>query len=620
LRRLEEGWRWSLAGWLVVLRGWGQQQLKAALPAEYSGVAIALLLGEGSTMTSADWEKYIRTGVIHVLAISGQHLVVLAAFLWAGLRLAGVRRLRGAWLVAFFLLGYALLAGGRPPVMRSAVTVCACCGGIILRRPALTANSFALAWLTVAALNPTDLFSAGCQLSFLAVAVLYWGTGRWLRSTPDPLERLVEESRPAWQRGLRWTGRAVGTSYLIALAVWLAAAPLVAARYHLVSLAGLLIGPPVVLLTSVALVAGFLLLLSAAACGPLVPVFAWATQWSLAGCESLVNWADGWRGVYWYIGDLPGWWLWVFYLALLAVLVLEPLWRRWRWAALAGLAWLGVGLLSGGTQPAPDELRCTFLAVGHGGCAVLETPDGRTLLYDAGSLEGPDVTKRQIAPYLWHRGVRRIDEVFLSHADLDHFNGLPALFDRFAVGQITCTPTFAYKSAPGVRFTLEAFRRHRLPVRVIRAGDRLTSGGVELEVLHPPAVGPEGNENARSLVLLVKHAGHSILLTGDLEGPGLARVLALPPTPVDVLMAPHHGSRAANIPELADWATPRLVVACQGPPRSPPRAPDPYTARGGQLWGTWPHGAVTVHSRGGELIVETFRTKQRLVLAPRRSP
>ena len=74
------------------------------------------------------------------------------------------------------------------------------------------------------------------------------------------------------------------------------------------------------------------------------------------------------------------------------------------------------------------------LPVGHGGCTVLETPDGRTLLYDAGALAGPEVTRRQIAPFLWSRGIRRIDEVILSHADLDHFNGLPSLLDRFAIG------------------------------------------------------------------------------------------------------------------------------------------------------------------------------------------
>ena len=131
-----------------------------------------------------------------------------------------------------------------------------------------------------------------------------------------------------------------------------------------------------------------------------------------------------------------------------------------------------------------------------------------------------------------------------------------------------------------------------------------------MEVLHPPAVGPAGNENTRSLVLLVRHAGHAILLTGDLEGPGQARVLDLPPPAVDVLMAPHHGSSAANRPDVAAWARPAVVVSCEGPPRGSRRPPEPYTDAGARFLGTWPHGAVTVRSRPGRLVVETFHTRQ----------
>ncbi len=251
---------------------------------------------------------------------------------------------------------------------------------------------------------------------------------------------------------------------------------------------------------------------------------------------------------------------------------------------------------------------------------MIEVPDGRTLLYDAGSLGGPDVTRRQIAPFLWSRGIRRLDEVFLSHADTDHFNGLPALLDRFAVGQVSCTPTFADKQIAAVRHTLTCLGQRSIPVRIVKAGDRLAAGDVDLEVLHPPAEGPAGNENARSLVLRVRHAGHTLLLTGDLEGPGLARVLKLPAPKVDVFMAPHHGSRLANTPDLAAWARPRVVVACQGPPVWPAREPDPFSRAGVPYLGTWPHGAVTVRSHASGLVIETFVTGQRLVLRSQPGP
>ena len=616
--RLDRGWPASLAGWTAAVRGWGRRVLADALPPETAGTAAALVLGEGSAMTQDEWDKFIRTGVVHALAISGQHLMVLAVVLWWVLRRLGMRQRRGAFVVAFLLLAYALLTGGRPPALRAAVAVCAACGGLMLRRRTMPANLFALSWLAVALLDPTDIFTPGCQLSFLSVAVLQWGARPLLERGRDPLQSVIEEARPAWLRGLRWLGGVALKGYLLTLIVWLAISPLAAAHYHLLSPVGLLLGPPLVLLSAVALTAGFLLLAAAALCPPLTVLVAPIVNGTLAGCEGLVGLCDGLPYSHFYVGDVPPWWLWIFYIALLALLTQAPLRRRWRWGAAAGLGWLCVGLLCGAARLPSDELRCTFLAVGHGGCTVLETPDGRTLLYDAGALGGPDVTRRQIAPFLWHRGVHRIDEVFLSHADLDHFNGLIELLDRFAVGQVTCTPSFADKNTEGVRETMEALRGRGVPVRIVKAGDDLKAGDVRLEVLHPPAEGPPGNENARSLVLEVRHAGHTLLLTGDLEGPGLERVLALPPHHVDILMAPHHGSKAANVPELAEWARPRVAASSQGPPRGPGGVAEPYTERGARFLSTWADGAVTIRSHSTGIVVETFVTGQRFVLRTER--
>ncbi len=414
--RLERGWTTSFGGWLAVLRGHGRQILRETLPPRIEALASALLLGEDAAMTRADWDKYIRTGVIHVLAISGQHLVILAGFLWFLLPRLGVRQRHAAWIVALVLLAYALITGGRPPALRSAVAVCAVCGGLVLRRRTLPANLLALSWLAVALVNPTDLFSTGCLLSFLSVAVLIFGTRTLFQRDEDPLARVIDESRPAWQRFLRGLGRRVIVSYAVTAVIWLAITPLAASRYQMLAPVGLLLGPPLVILTTVALFAGFLLLFAGLMCLPLTSLFAFFVRSSLAGCELLVDAGDRLPFSYFYIGALSAWWLWVFYLGLLAALTQQWLRRRWRWAAIAGFGWLCTGLAAGAARLPSDELNCTFLAVGHGGCTVLETPDGRTLLYDAGSLAGPEVTRRQIAPYLWHRGIRRIDEVILSHA------------------------------------------------------------------------------------------------------------------------------------------------------------------------------------------------------------
>jgi competence protein ComEC len=356
---------WSFHGVLALIRGWGQRVLDEYLPEQTSGLAAALLLGETSAMAREDWDKYQRTGVIHVLAISGQHLVVLAMFLWLLLRVVGVSRRSGSAFVALFLLGYSLLTGGRPPVMRSAVAMLALGGAVLLRRRTNPANTLALAWIVVAILNPTDVFNTGCQLSFLCVALLYAGEPLWTRPEPDALQELIEQSRPWWRKLLGAIGWNIRQAYLVTLVIGLAVMPLSAARFHVIAPVGLLIGPPVVLLTSIALVTGFLLLLMSW-CWPLSILLGWVTHVCLAGCEALVGLGMRLPGAYFFVPDLPEWWLWGFYVGSLAVLGIPAL--RQRRMLVAGLSWVCLGLFLPFIQSTSQELRCTFVAVGHGGC------------------------------------------------------------------------------------------------------------------------------------------------------------------------------------------------------------------------------------------------------------
>jgi competence protein ComEC len=607
LTRTRRGWPTSLFGWLAVLRGWGQQTLERDFVTQHQ-VAAALLLGEGSSMTGDAWEQYMRTGVVHVLAISGQHLVVLAGFLWLLTRGLGIRRRRAALAIALLLIAYALLTGGRPPVMRAAWMVAAYVGGILLKRPVSPANTFALGWIGVVAINPTDIFTAGCQLSFLAVAVLVWGMGHWNDEPTDALTRLIDEARPWYARLVRWVGRWILVSYALNAAVWLAVAPLIAANHHLVSPIALLIGPLMVVLTSLALLTGFLYFLFAAWFVPLAMPFAWITQGSLLGCEWLVSLGQKIPYAYFFVSDIPVWWLGIFYVGLLLSLALPIVWQHARWALAAGLAWLLLPVVLQAWPQRPGELRCTFVAVGHGGCTVIETPNGHVIVYDAGATTGPDVTRRHIAPFLWSRGIRRIDALILSHADLDHFNGVVQLLDRFTVARAVSTPTFAERGNQAMETTLAALDTRSIKLEVVQRGQRWNIDGVSFEVLHPPAVGPDGKENARSLVLHVTHGDWSMLLTGDLEEAGLVQVLQIPARKVDVLMAPHHGSDRSNIPALAQWARPKLVVSSQAMPISDRVSVAMYEKIGAKFLSTWPHGTITIRPAAA-MPVETYRTK-----------
>ena len=622
--RLEEGWRTAIFGWLGVLRGWGTRVLQQVLPADESGLAAALLLGDSAALDRDEWDKFIRTGVVHVLAISGQHLVILAAFVWVVLKVFGVRRRHGAWVVIGVMIGYALLTGARPSAVRAAVMVCAFCAALVLRRPVIPANLFALAWLVVVIVNPTDPFTLGCQLSFLSVFVLIWGAARWLAPRPPtPAEQLIAETHTFPEAILRGLLRIVWVAFAISFILGAVNAPLILAWQNLVAPVGVILGPPLVLLTSVALVAGFLVLIVS----PLGLWAAWplalVTQWSLAGCELLVAAAERIPGAWAYAPapSLP--WLIGFYLGVAGLVLLPPPWPK---RFLIGITvWVLLGLLVSYRPRTSDEARLTFLAVGHGGCVVIETPDGRVILYDAGTTTGPDAVRRVIAPFLWHRGISRIDEVFLSHADLDHFNGLPELLKRFPVGRVTHTPSFPDKSTPGVEAALVALERHGVARRVAVVGEKFEAGEVSFEVLHPPMEGPPGIENVRSMVLLVRYGGHTVLLTGDLEGAGQEMVRQRPVPPVDVMLAPHHGGKSANYaltgPEgvklpglMAAWAKPKLVVSSQRPGPTDHLAAA-YGTVGATVWDTPTAGAVTVRCHRTGVIAEAFRSGEVRVVA-----
>lgn len=624
LARLDEGWRLSLFGGLAAVRGWGRRVLESSVPGE-SGLAAALLLGDSTALERGEWDRFLRTGVIHVLAISGQHLMVLGAFVWLVLRVSGVRRRQAAVMVAGFLLAYALLTGARPSAVRAAVMVAVVCGGWMLRRPVHPANTFALAWLAVLASNPTDLFTPGFQLSFLSVFVLIWGVGRWLAPRPlSPVEELIEKTRSTGEKTVRAVVHAAGK--LLATCTLLTAvnAPLILTWQNVVSPVAVLLGPPLVVLTSAALVTGFLLLLVAPVSMTLAWPFARLTEASLAACEWLVQHGEQLPFGHFYAPGPSLGWLVGFYAGVIAVILLEEPYRRKILLAL--VVWTIFGLVLA-LLPRPfDETRVVFLAVGHGGCVVIECPDGRVLLYDAGTTLGPDAVRRIIAPYLWSRGVWRIDEIFLSHADLDHFNGLPELLRRFPVGQVTTTPSFTNKDSPGVEAVLAALERYRVPRNIVRAGNRLRGGeGVTLEVLHPPQHGPAGSENVRSMVLLLHHAGHTILLTGDLEGEGQQAVVQQAIPPVDVLLAPHHGAKGANAPGgssshpeaglMAAWAKPRLVVSSQRAGTPTDHLHLSYGAVGAKVWDTPTSGAVIVRSRSTELVAEAFYSGTRFIIS-----
>jgi competence protein ComEC len=242
----------------------------------------------------------------------------------------------------------------------------------------------------------------------------------------------------------------------------------------------------------------------------------------------VVEWAERIpTGHSWWPG--PAWW-WVvgFYIGLLAVMIWNGAHVKPRWQVAALAAWVLIGIAPPLNRAlAHDQLDVAFLSVGHGTCVLVESPTGETLLYDAGSLGTPDRATQMIASYLWHRGIRRIDGIILSHADIDHYNAVPGLLERFDVGAVYVSPMMfrrfgADAASRGPVVLREAIEHAYVPLREIWSGDRLHIGSeVTIDILHPPRRGVLGTDNANSITLAIEYRGRRLLLPGDLESPGL---------------------------------------------------------------------------------------------------
>ena len=451
-------------------------------------------------------------------------------------------------------------------------------------------------------------------------AQLLWLRGR-LVGPFTPLDELELHYEPAWRKSARRAGALLFDGLVTSAVVFLAALPLVALRFHIVSPIGIILNIPLIPATTLALLLGGLGLALATIWRPLGTPFAWAAALLLKLTKAIVLWGAGqpW-GHRFVVGPAWGWVL-VFYLVLIVAVFVQVqgvrLTRYKRhvvflslpWWAL--LAWVFPGwLLSSSLASRRANAEAEFLSVGHGLAIVIRTPSGRASLYDCGRLGDPSVGRRIVAPALWARGVGRIDALFLSHADQDHYNGVLDLLDRFPIGVVFITPGFGGPANPSAVDLLARIRSRGVPIRRVTAFDSWETGGVSFAIRHPPAGwDPEASDNARSIVLDVACAGRHLLLTGDLELSGLEALVAQPrpDPPPDVILAPHHGGRAANPEWLYDWAKPKLGVASQRAPSSTlSDALAPIERLDIPVLRTWRRGAIRVRWTDQGLVARAF--------------
>ena len=584
----------------------------------YAGFASAVLLGNRDQMEPYSRQRFMKTGASHLLAISGLHVGILASAFLILLRLGVVSRRNCLLATMAFVVSYCWLVEFRPTVVRASILICVLCTARILGRITLSWSSLSVALLLVLLLNPTDLFSIGPQLSFLAISSIIIGKS-WIFPPPvqDPIELLILRTRPEPVRLLRAFLRQMRAACCVSFLIWLIALPLVAAQFHSIPWIAPLLNPLVILPMSLALYCG----LGTIALGGVNP---WLASIAGACCcyflgviQWLVDFGAGLGFHSWSTGPSIGS-LMVFYAGLFIFTAIPVTKVPPRWRVVLAMTWLVFGWLvpekiSQLQRDRNRELEVVVIDVRHGSAALIKLPNGKNILCDGGSLSGSHRAADTIARVLHHQRVRRLDAVVISHADVDHFNGIPELANRFPIDSLWLNAKMNSSDSGSVAALFDSTSRHQIPVEVVGEGCHCEVAGCRMGVLGPPADDSAAwrslGDNASSVVLSIEYAGKRILLPGDLEELGMEALLGRPPRDYDVLIAAHHGSKNSDPERFARWCTPEFVVASCGARKVGQREKDLFQAgHRCKVLTTHEHGAVRFRvSATGELRVDAWR-------------
>ncbi len=212
-------------------------------------------------------------------------------------------------------------------------------------------------------------------------------------------------------------------------------------------------------------------------------------------------------------------------------------------------------------------LRVEVVSVGHG-CAVLGFfPDGRSFLYDCGSLSNSQRAAELVAKELWNSHRNHIDVAFVSHADFDHYGGISPLIDLVTIDRLCVSPMMFQKESAKLSELERKVRKKGIPIEKVSGGESLEKYGFpELSILHPAvddSTELDAESNANSLVVVVSYGGRRLMFPGDLDAPD-AKFLLQPPLSMDVVLAPHHGGKSDNWEDLLRWTAPKWIIVSGG--------------------------------------------------------
>jgi competence protein ComEC len=617
------------------------------------GMMEATLIGESSRMERLWTDHFRRTGTYHMLVIDGLHITILAAFLLFLLRLCFLPEITALAVTASAAWIYALVSGWNAPAIRAAGGFTLYVAARYFYRRGRLLNLLAAVAIVYLIYDPSQLFEAGFQMSFLSVAAIgllaipvLEGTStlyaRGLAGITQPsrtprlppraaqfrLElRLLAETasyyvplpRGWWERAFAFVARVFFYAYelaVISAAIQIGLALPMAIYFHRISLTGISANILVVPLLALVVPLGF---------------FAVFTMWRVPAAIAGGLLRAGEHIAEWHTRLEPDWRvltppLWLAILFTAALLVLAFAMRRSlrsSVAALAGVLTLFALIFWHPFPPSihPGELELDVIDVGQGDSLLVSFPDSKLMLVDGGGVLsfGPrpasrlDIGEDVVSPYLWSRSIRKIDVVALTHAHDDHAGGLPAIIENFHPRELW---TGATPASPAWSAVLERARAGKVKILALTSGRSFNFGGARIDVISPPAdyIPSASPMNNDSLGLRITYRQRSLLLTGDMEKPMERRALIDgEPLGADILKVGHHGSNTSSIDPFLDAVSPMFAIISDGFENSfhhpHPKVLERLREHRAGILRTDLDGLVTVRTDGRRIWVETFRPR-----------
>jgi competence protein ComEC len=598
-------------------RGRTRDAARKALPAPIAGLYLALVTGETGYLTQDIRDVFMASGTMHILSISGSHLGLIGLVVFWSVRRAvlalpsrlllrvsarttATRVAAGATILPVVL--YALLGGAETATVRSLVMILIVLAATLLGRAHCMGTGLALALLLIVGWDPLAPFDISFQLSFLSVLVIVLVLRVRAHSEAEAAADGFSEARGI--RGRMQEG--VAETLLMSVLVTVAGVPLVAAYFNqmawvggvsnilVVPFVGFLVLPASLLACLGTLLSGSEALAGSATVQSLLNALVWLVQGFAAvpGAEFRVPSPAVWQVLFFYL-LLGACFLW---------------WRRkagWVAGALV-VGMLGLWAWAPRDLPEPGSVRLTFLDVGQGDAALVETAGGHAMLIDGGTAsEKYDVGRMAVAPLLWDRGIRRLDLVVATHPQQDHVGGLAFVVDKFEVGEFWTNGVS--RDAAFLQRLEEVIAARGVPVRPVSSTDEDVSvGECRVRVLNP-VLSPDGEVlgisgkylNNQSVVIRLRCGKSAFLLTGDVEREAEAWLTERgEDLKAAVLKVPHHGASGSVYPPLLGAVKPRVAVVSVGRANAyghpSPVMLEAYAGMGIPILRTDLHGAVTV--------------------------